>query len=66
MEPKNPTSVKVAACAMEMGAIFQANTVYWRRGADVTLKARSDYHHRLDRLEEIRAELAQLLLVSGG
>jgi hypothetical protein len=66
MEPKSPNSIKIAACAAEMGTIFHANGVYWRHGAAATLKARSDYQHRLDRLEELRAKLAQLLIASGG
>jgi hypothetical protein len=61
MEPKSPTCVKIAACTVEMGTIFRANAAYWRRGASVTREERSDYQHRLERLEEIRAELTQLL-----
>lgn len=59
MEPKSPTNVKITAFATEMDAIHHANGVYWRCGATGTLEARSDYQHRLDRLEEIRAEFIQ-------
>jgi hypothetical protein len=56
------TRVKIAALTAEMDAIHSTNSWYWGQGAAATLKARAEYRRRLDRLEEIRKELAQLRL----
>jgi hypothetical protein len=44
----------------EMDGIHFVNSSYWERGEMVTTEARAAYKRRLDRLEEIRKELAQL------
>jgi hypothetical protein len=44
----------------EIDAIHSANSLYWGQGESATHEARAEYCHRLDRLEEIRKELAQL------
>jgi hypothetical protein len=44
----------------EMDGIHFVNTLYWGRGESAPSKARAEYQRRLDRLEAIRTELAQL------
>jgi hypothetical protein len=51
---------RIAALSEEMDGIHFVNSLYWQRGEAVTSQARANYQRRLDRLEEIRAELAQL------
>jgi hypothetical protein len=46
-----------------MDAIHIANELYWRRGEAVTSEERIQYRKRLERLEQIRKELAQLRTV---
>jgi hypothetical protein len=53
-------TARIAALNAEIDAIHSANTLYWRVGEAATLEARAEYRSRLDRLEEIRSELAQL------
>jgi hypothetical protein len=43
-----------------MDAIHTANELYWRRGEAATSEERTQYRKRLERLEQIRLELAQL------
>ena len=50
---------QIAALTSEMDAIHFANELYWQH-SEPTLAARAEYHLRKDRLEKIRAELAQL------
>jgi hypothetical protein len=52
------------ALTQEMDAIDLANELYWRRGEATTFEERAAYCGRLERLEQIRAELAQLRVVS--
>jgi hypothetical protein len=58
------TRVKIAALNSEIDAIYSANSFYWKQGEAATHKARAEYRQRLDRLEEIRKELAQLRYTS--
>ena len=51
---------RIAALNEEMDGIHFVNSLYWQRGKAVTSEARAEYQRRQDRLEEIRAELAQL------
>ena len=44
----------------EMDYIHFANRLFWASGEAVTIEARAEYQLRRERLEEIRAELAQL------
>jgi hypothetical protein len=48
------------ALTQEMDAIHLANESYWRRGEAATVEERAAYCGRLEKLEQIRAELAQL------
>lgn len=50
---------RIATLNEEMDAIHSANSAYWKH-SNPTVAARAEYQHRLDRLEEIRRELAQL------
>jgi hypothetical protein len=43
-----------------MDAIHLANEFYWRRGEAATVEERAAYSGRLERLDRIRDELAQL------
>ncbi len=58
MEPDEKS--KIANLGAEMDAIHCANGLYWRQGGSQTLAAKGDYQFRQERLEKIRAELAQL------
>ena len=60
MEPDTRTTARIAALSEEMDAIHFANTLYWKRGPLQTLAAKTEYQFRNERLESIRAELAQL------
>ncbi len=60
MEPKARTMARIAALNEEMDAIHFANNLYWKRGPLQTLAAKAEYQFRNERLEEIRAECAQL------
>jgi hypothetical protein len=54
------TRIEIAVLTSEIDAIHSANSLYWGQGESATHEARAEYCHRLDRLEEIRKELAQL------
>jgi hypothetical protein len=56
----NAKEARIAALNAEIDAIHSANILYWRQGGAATHEARAEYRHRLDRLEEIRMELAKL------
>jgi hypothetical protein len=60
MEIDAKKKARIAALNEEMDGIHFVNSLYWQRGEAVTSRARAEYQRRLDRLEEIRAELAQL------
>ena len=60
MEPDADKRARIAALNEEMDAIYFADRRYWERGQAVTSKERAEHQRRQDRLEEIRAELAQL------
>jgi hypothetical protein len=50
---------RIAALYEEMDAIHSANSGYWKKSKPA-VAARAEYQRRQDRLEQIRAELAQL------
>jgi hypothetical protein len=54
------TRARIAALTQEMEAIHLANESYWRRGEAAILDERAAYCGRLERLDQIRAELAQI------
>jgi hypothetical protein len=54
-----PARDRVAALRKELDEIHLANTLYWEKGSVQSREARAEYQRRLDRLEEIRTELAQ-------
>jgi len=54
------TRARIAALTREMDAIHLANESYWRRGEAVTLEERAAYCGRLERLDQIRVELARI------
>jgi hypothetical protein len=60
MKSSATSAAKITALRAELDAIHRANSLYWRDPAAQSRKARAKYHGRLDRLEEIRKELAQL------
>ena len=60
MESNSTAELKMADLAAEMDTIHFANSLYWRRGEAVTEEERIEYYRRQKRLDEIRAELAQL------
>ena len=60
MESDSVAKAKIAALHEEMDAIHVANSLYWKQGEAFTVEARAEYQRRLDRLQEIRRELAQL------
>lgn len=50
-----------AVLQAEMDAIHHANRLYWEQPAETrTTEAIAEYHRRLERLEEIRRELANM------
>jgi hypothetical protein len=51
---------RIADLNKEMDAIHFVNSLYWQRREANTTTARAEYQRRLDRLDEIRRELAQL------
>jgi hypothetical protein len=53
------TRARIAALSEELDDIHRWNAVYWRR-KNCAREARAEYHQRLERLDEIRSELAQL------
>jgi len=59
MEPDTQKKARIASLQEEMDGIHFVNSLY-RKGKAVTSEARAEYQRRLDRLEEIRRELAQL------
>ena len=62
MEPdaQERKRIRIAALNEEIHSIHAANRLYWEQGEDQSRTARAEYRRRLDRLEEIRSELAQL------
>jgi hypothetical protein len=60
MEIDAKKKARVAALNEEMDGIHFVNNLYWQLGKGVTSKERAEHQRRQDRLEEIRAELAQL------
>jgi hypothetical protein len=59
MEPDAKQKGRVAALKEEMDKIHFLNHSYWQLGGASTFEDRAEYQRRLDRLEEIREELAQ-------
>lgn len=60
MEIDAKKKARIAALNEEMDGIHFLNSLYWRRGESQTTTERAEYRRRLDRLEEIRKEVAQL------
>lgn len=60
MEPDTKKKARIAALGEEMDGIHFLNSLYWRKGEAATSEARAAYQRRVDRVEEIRRELAQL------
>jgi hypothetical protein len=62
MEPNLSAKIKIDALTAEMERIHFANSLYWRCGeAAHTRNANAEYERRKQRLDEIRAELANQL-----
>jgi hypothetical protein len=57
---ESPQAARVALLVEEIHAIHWANRAYWEQGNSQQLKARAAYHRRIERLQEIRSELATL------
>ena len=53
-------SNSLAALINEIASIHSANCCYWKVGKEAAFKARAAYQLRLDRLQDIRSELALL------
>lgn len=61
MQIGTPTNVKIAALLQEMDSIHVANSSYWRQPEQGrNREERAEYQRRQNRLQEIRAERAQL------
>jgi len=56
--------VEIVDLTAEMGTIHFANRLYWRRGEAATREERAEHCRRQERLDEIRAELAQVRRIS--
>jgi hypothetical protein len=53
-------TARITTLDEEMDVIHRANSLYWKQGQSQTVAAKAQYQLRQDRLEKIRAELAQL------
>jgi hypothetical protein len=60
MEIDAKKKARIAALSEEMDGMHFVNSLYWQRGEAVTSEERAEYQRRLDRLDEIRREIAQL------
>lgn len=60
MELDAGTKARIKSLSEEMDEIHNANREYWKQGESQTLAAKTEYALRNERLERIRAELAQL------
>jgi hypothetical protein len=60
MEIDATKKARIAALSEEMDRIHFVNSLYWQRGEAVTSEERAEHQRRRDRLEQVRAELAQL------
>ncbi len=60
MESYAGRKARIARLSEEVHAIDRANNSYWEQGEAASPEARAEYHRRLDRLEEIRAEFLKL------
>ncbi len=60
MDTDAAKKTRIAALYEEMGRIHSLNSLYWESGEKANAEARAEYQRRLDRLEEIRAELVKL------
>lgn len=58
MKPDTQKKARIAALEKEIVSIHLVNRLYWERADAATSDARAAYYCRLDRLEEIRNELA--------
>jgi hypothetical protein len=61
MKPPKIASINEAVCAMD--TIHRANIVYWRENREHSRDAKAEHQRRQDQLEEVRAELAQVVSV---
>ena len=64
MDANISSELKIADLTAEIDTIHFANSLYWRRGEAVNPEDRIEYYRRQERLDEIRAELAQLRRIS--
>jgi hypothetical protein len=60
MDPEATRKARIAALHEEIHFIHYTNELYWRQ-AKPSKTAMAEYQLRLDRLEEIRGELAVLV-----
>jgi hypothetical protein len=60
MEIDSQMKARIAALKEEMDGIHLLNRSYWQLGEASSFEERAEYQRRLDRLEEIREELARL------
>jgi hypothetical protein len=60
MEIDAKKKARIAALGEEMDGIHFVNGLYWHRGKAATSEERAEYKRSLDRLDEIRGEIAQL------
>jgi hypothetical protein len=60
MEMEERKEIKIALLNEEMDAIHYANDLFWKQGTSQSKTAKSEYQFRNERLDKIRAELAQL------
>lgn len=54
------TSAAISALSEQIDSIHHENNLYWKQGVRQTMAARAEHQARQDRLETIRADLAQL------
>lgn len=60
MEPDATARARIATLHEEIVTIDFANSLYWKQGQASSRAERAEYQQRLERLDEIRHELAQL------
>jgi len=64
MDADSSRKARIEALYDEIDRIHCENREYWKSGEAATSGARAAYQQRMDRLEEIRAELVKLESVS--
>jgi len=58
--PQARKNARIAILSEEMDALHYENALYWKQGSHHTTAATAQYQFRQDRLEKVRAELADL------